>query len=205
MTSLFSLRAESKALATPKERAAFLERIEVISVPVRVDLIDAITVEGSATSTQLGRLIPEGRAAIRWHMERLEQVGFVRRRPGSKPPVWEPAQTRMAWSDPDDPEVNLALQELERVLTDRRRRRLSEWALGRWQRPWVGTDWSNNAISYDYVLPKVRAKDLEWLDTEMVALMERFRERVDAIAEDEEVEAGFVTIGAFPWRPGRAR
>lgn len=193
-------------MATQEERDAFLERIEVISVPVRVDLIDAVTVKGSATSTELGRLVPEGRAAIRWHMERLEKVGFIRRQPGSKPPVWEPWQTRMEWDDPDDPAVNLAFQELERVLTDRRRRRLSEWALGRWERPWVGTDWSNSAIGRDYVEPAVRAEDLEWLDEQMVAVMKQFRERVAHLEPaDDGVEAGFVTLGAFPWRPGRSR
>lgn len=193
-------------MATREEREAFLQRIEVISVPARVDLIDAVTVKGAATTTELARLTSEGRAAVRWHMERLEAVGFIRRRPGSSPTVWEPAQTKMVWSDPGDTQVNLALQELERVLTDRRRRRLREWALGRWEQPWVGTEWSNGAISYDYVLPAVRAKDLVWLEDELLEVMERFRDRLDALdPEDSDVEAGFVTIGAFPWRPGRSR
>lgn len=189
-----------------EEREAFLHRIEVISVPTRVDLIDALTVKGAATSTELARFMPEGRAAIRWHLERLEQVGFIRRRGESTPPVWEPADTRMAWSDPGDTQVTLALQELERVLTDRRRRRLSEWALGRWERPWVGTAWSKASISLDYVLPAARAEDLDWLDEQVIEVMRQFRERVaDLDPEDEGVEAAFVTIGAFPWRPSRRR
>lgn len=186
------------------ERAAALERIEVISVPARVELIDALQVKGSATATELARVVTEGRAAIRWHMERLEDAGFIRRRPETDPVVWEPAETRMEWADPDDPDLNLALQELERVLTDRRRRRLSEWALGRWESPWVGTAWSNSAISRDYVLPAVTADDLDWLDEKVVAVMEEFRARVSAREHGTEgVEAAFISLGAFPWRPDR--
>lgn len=193
-------------MATADDKAALLERIEVISVPVRVDLIDALLVKGSATSAELARCAPEGRAAIRWHMERLEAVGFVKRRPESKPVVWEPDEPRMEWSDPDDKDMVLALQELERVLTDRRRRRLSEWALGRWEKPWLGGPWSDAAISRDYVLPAVRVEDLVWLDERLTDLMGQFRERVvDLDPGDEGVEAAFVTIGAFPWRPGRKR
>lgn len=186
--------------------AALLERIEVISVPVRGDLIDALLVKGSATSADLARYVREGRAAIRWHMERLEAVGMVKRRPESKPTVWEPDEPRLDWSDPGDKEMNLALQELERVLMDRRRRRLSEWALGRWEKPWVGSEWSDSAISRDYVIPAARAEDLAWLDERVLDLMAEFRERVsDRDSTDEETEAAFVTIGAFPWRPGRPR
>lgn len=188
------------------ERAAFFERIEVISVPTRVDLIDALKVKGSATSTELARVVPEGRAATRWHLERLEQAGFIRRRPDTKPPVWEPDDTPLEWSDPGDEQVRLALQELERVFTDRRRRRLSEWALGRWERPWVGTPWSNAAISHDYVIPAARAEDLAWLDEQVRSVMAEFRARVEDLdSADDGVEAAFVTVGAFPWRPSRPR
>lgn len=204
--SLLSKAAEGKRMSKRDDRAAFLERIEVISVPTRVDLIDALKIKGSATSTELARVVPEGRSATRWHLERLEHAGFIRRRPDTKPPVWEPAQTRMDWSDPGDKQVTLALQELERVLTDRRRRRLSEWALGRWERPWVGTEWSNAAISHDYVLPAARAEDLDWLDAQMTQVMAQFRERVqDLDPAADDVEGAFVTLGAFPWRPGRKR
>ena len=186
------------------DKDALLERIEVLSAPVRGDLVDALLVKGSATTAELARYAREGRAAVRWHMERLEAVGMVKRRADSQPTVWEPDEPRMDWSDPDDKEMSLALQELERVLMDRRRRRLSEWALGRWERPWVGSEWSDASISRDYVVPAVRAQDLEWLDGRVVALMDEFRERVaDVAGSEESIEASFVTIAAFPWRPGR--
>lgn len=186
------------------EKATFMERIEVISFPARVELVDALTVVGSATTTQLGQMVPEAKAAIRWHVARLEEAGFIRQKEGAKPGVWEPAQTKMAWSpeDADDPDVTLALQELERVLTDRRRRRLGEWALARWERPWAGTDWADAAISRDYIHPGATAPDLMWLDERIVELMTEFRERATSGPEAEPV---FITFGAFPWRPGGQR
>lgn len=187
-------------------KSTFLERIEVISVPARVELVDALTVVGSASTTELGRMVPEAKAAIRWHVARLQEAGFIRQKPGAKKGVWEPAETKMAWSpdDAEDPDVTLALQELERVLTDRRRRRLGEWALARWERPWAQTEWAEAAISRDYIQPAATTEDLEWLDERIVKLMTQFRARV---ARDAEVasEPVFVTFGAFPWRPGASR
>lgn len=193
-------------MGTPEESAELLERTEVLSVPVRGELLDALLVKGAATSAELARFVHEGRSATRWHMERLESVGMVKRRPETEPTVWEPDSPKTEWSDPSGKGMNLALQEMERVVMDRRRKRMSEWALGRWERPWVGTEWSNSAISRDYVLPAVRAEDLAWLDERLLEVMDDFREKVAGLDTAEEgVEAAFVTIGAFPWRPGRSR
>lgn len=193
-------------MASSDESAELLERAEVLSVPVRGDLLDALLVLGAASSAELARFVREGRAATRWHMERLEAVGMVKRRPGEEPTVWEPDSPRTDWSDPSGKGMNLALQEMERVVMDRRRKRMSEWALGRWESPWVGTDWSNSAISRDYVLPAVRAEDLDWLDKRLLEVMDELRARVAEVdPEEDEVEAAFVTVGAFPWRPVRPR
>lgn len=193
-------------MASSDESAKLLERIEVISVPVRGELLDALLVKGSATSAELARFVREGRSATRWHMERLEAVGMVKRRPESSPTVWEPDSPRTEWSELSGEGMNLALQEMERVVMDRRRKRMNEWALGRWEQPWVGSEWSDSAISRDYVLPAVRAEDLDWLDGRMVELMDELRARVAEFdSEEEGIEAAFVTLAAFPWRPGRPR
>lgn len=187
---------------------SFLERIEVISVPARVRIIDVLTVVGSATATELGRMIPEAKSAMRWHIQRLEEAGFIRHQEGTKPAVWEPDETRMVWApeDAEDPKAVLALQELERVFTDRRRQMLGEWALERWEKPWAGTPWAEAAISRDYILPAATAEDLEWLDEHVTALLSTFRDRIASHGtEDEATEAVFLTVGAFPWRTGRRR
>lgn len=186
-----------------------LERIEVISVPARVDLIDALVVAGSATSTELGRMVPEAKTAIRWHLSRLEDMDFIRRREdGGSRPVWEPNELQIDFSSADakDSGVTLALQEFERVVTDRRKRRLGEWALGRWEKPWASTPWVDAAIGREYVLPAATAEDLDWLDGKVLELMAEFRTMVEPRQrEDPDTEGVFITLGAFPWRPGRPR
>lgn len=198
-------------MTTSDAKQRFLERIEVISVPARADLLDALLVTGAATTTELGRMVPEAKSSMPWHMRRLEESGFVRRQDGSgtgRKAIWEPDDPRIEWSSDEvqDDEVTLAFQELERIVTDRRRRRLGEWALARWERPWAATPWSEAAIGRDYVLPAATADDLAWLDKEVVKLMGLFRTRVaDRQPNDPDTEALFISLGAFPWRPGRRR
>lgn len=188
-------------MTAAEERDELLVRLRAISDPVRIDIIDALMAGASATRTELGRMVPVAKGGMRWHLKKLEEAGFIVAVPGTDPEEWAATRMPVAWSaDEVDPEVVRAVAEFDRVRTDRRRRRLADWADQRYERPWAGTAWPEASISRDWVIPGATVEDLERLDQRITQVIGEFREQVQA-AENDGGETIFLTVGAFPWRP----
>lgn len=188
-------------MTTAEERDELLLRLRAISDPVRIDIIDVLMAGTSATRTELGRMVPVAKGGMRWHLKKLEEAGFIVAVPGTDPEEWAATRMPVAWSaDEVDPEVVRAVAEFDRVRTDRRRRRLADWADQRYERPWAGTAWPEASISRDWVIPGATVEDLERLDQRITQVIGEFREQVKA-AENDGGETIFLTVGAFPWRP----
>lgn len=186
----------------------FLTQVRAIADPTRIDVVDALMVVGSATGTELGRMVPNAKSSMRWHLKQLEAGGFIEPVDrAAKPVVWRATEQKMRWTaeQAQDPQLQVEVQELERVLTDRRRRRIADWAEKSDGPAWAGTGWPEVYISRDYILHNVAPEDLEQLDEDLVSVVEAFRARLASQRSGSHDvtrgEAVFLTLGGFPWQP----
>ncbi len=105
--------------------------LRAVAHPVRIAILEQLTVRGPLTATELGDLIDESPANCSWHLRKLAEHGFIveaeatdgRQRP------WRAAQTGMQGNDAGPgghPELAQAGRALTRMLLDREVERL--WA-----------------------------------------------------------------------------
>lgn len=176
------------------------ERYDVLSDPTRLRLLDALLMLGEANATTLTRAVPSAKGAVPWQMGRLEAVGLaeVVRVDGTRK-VWrarDPEPVEWAAAMAEDPQLRLAVHELERVVTLRRMWRMQRWAADRelWPREWVDA-----AISRDYLL-WLTPTELDQLDSRLHAAVEAAKEPSNVRPDD--AEPVFISLTGFPVRAG---
>ena len=111
-----------RSLTDPRE-------LRAVSHPVRLAILEHLTVEGPMTATALGARIGESPANCSWHLRKLAEHGFVEEAPGGagRQRPWRAASRGMRWSDVDDsPELQRAGDALSQVLVEREVARLAE-------------------------------------------------------------------------------
>ena len=97
--------------------------------PVRLAILEHLTVEGPMTATALGARIGESPANCSWHLRKLAEHGFVEEAPGGtgRQRPWRAVSRGMRWNDVDDsPELQRAGDALSQVLVEREVARLAE-------------------------------------------------------------------------------
>ena len=198
-----------------KENRRRLRHLRAMSAdPTRMDLFEALKVEGGPlSSAELGRRVPAARGGLQAHLRKLEEGEWVERvSGGGRQSVWQTRGGSIAWSESDvvDPDVALAVEELYWVSLQRRINRIRRFDAERQTGDWPDV-WVDASIGRDYSL-WLTAADLEDLDREVVATMEKYRSR--ALAHQVEGRAGaeqpdparppaelvFVTISGFPMK-----
>lgn len=123
-----------RRLRTPNE-------LRALSHPLRLDILEQLTLRGPMTASDLGEALDETPANCSWHLRKLAEHGFVeeagtgrgRRRP------WRLTQVGLTWDDDADessaPGYRAASQALTAQLVDReiaRWRRNTAAATHRW-------------------------------------------------------------------------
>ncbi len=104
--------------------------LRAVSHPVRLAILEHLTVEGPMTATALGTRIGESPANCSWHLRKLAEHGFVEEAPGGtgRQRPWRAVSLGMRWNDVDDsPELQRAGDALSQVLVEREVARLAEW------------------------------------------------------------------------------
>lgn len=107
--------------------------LRAVSHPLRLSILEQLTVHGAMTASQLGERLEESPANCSWHLRKLAEHGFVeeadggrgRRRP------WQVTHLGMSWGEDDDDremplEERLAGQALSDVLVAREVARLHD-------------------------------------------------------------------------------
>ena len=152
--------------------------MRALAHPVRIALLEALTVHGQLTATEAGEIVGESPANTSFHLRQLAKYGFVeeaeggtgRRRP------WKRKHLGMSFSEVhEDPETAAAARELSRAWSHalpragREGPRGEPLAAGRVARGhWAGTSWGCTS----------RPRELGELDEAIRELMfERFGER----------------------------
>jgi DNA-binding transcriptional ArsR family regulator len=153
--------------------------MRALSHPVRIALLEELTVEGPMTATEVGERIGETPTTCSFHLRQLAKYGFVEEAGGGKGRArpWRMTSLGMSFGAPhDDPEAQIAATALLRLFRERQFDRYRTWLENRSAYP---TAWQDAAGDSEFVL-YVTAEELAQLNEELLAmLMPRFRDRLE--------------------------
>jgi DNA-binding transcriptional ArsR family regulator len=152
--------------------------LKALAHPVRIALIEALTLEGALTATEVGEKIGESPTTCSFHLRQLAKYGFVEEAGGGKGRgrPWRMTSIGMRFGDPNaDPEAEIAAGVLGRLVRERQLERYWNWRTTRTGYP---TRWREAAIDNQHVF-FVTIEELEELNGEIEQLLlPRFRERL---------------------------
>ena len=151
--------------------------LKALAHPVRVALIELLSVEGPLTATEAGERIGESPTTCSFHLRQLAKYGFVEEAGGGKGrsrPWRVPDQGLNFSSDQDDPEAAVAAGLVAQLWRESQLRRLEHWRNSRSNYP---KEW-RDAATHSESLMWVTAQELEEFNREVLELMiSRFRGR----------------------------
>ncbi len=149
--------------------------LKALAHPLRLDLLEAVSIHGPLTATAASELVGESPANCSWHLRQLAKYGFIEEVPdahGRQRP-WRRTGTGMEWDQsPEDPETQEASRALTTVYLNREMARIQE-AMQRTQ----PAGWEERVIATES-LSWLTADEMSQLGDEIGALLERFRGRV---------------------------
>ncbi|MFC9690787.1 winged helix-turn-helix domain-containing protein [Kribbella sp. NPDC056951] len=106
--------------------------LRAIAHPVRIAIMEQLTIHGAMTATEVGDRLDETPANCSWHLRKLAEYGFVEEAPGGtgRQRPWQVTHIGMTWGDeadsPQGADIQLAGQALTEVLVAREVDRLME-------------------------------------------------------------------------------
>lgn len=169
--------------------------LRALSHPLRVSILEQLTVHGPMTATQLGDAIDESPANCSWHLRKLAQHGLVveaaagtgRARP------WQVVAQGLEWeSSSDTPDAALAGEALTQMLIDRAVDRLGA------ARARAGTEpeeW-RDATSLNQSIMWMTAQELEQVNR---SVRDLFLAHVDRFEHPEERPEGARLCSLMAW------
>ncbi len=151
--------------------------LKALAHPVRVALVEILSIEGPLTATAAGELIGESPTTCSFHLRQLAKYGFVEEAGGGKGrsrPWRVPDHGLNISSDQDDPEAAVAAGVVARLWRENQLRRLERWRDTRSSYP---SEWRSAATHSESVM-WVTADELEAFNEELLEIMmTRFHER----------------------------
>jgi DNA-binding transcriptional ArsR family regulator len=168
-------------MATPDIPAPDIPAIDdpramrALAHPVRLDLLEALSVHGPLTATEAAALVGESPANCSWHLRQLAKYGFIEEDPSARgrQRPWRKAHAGMSWSESSpDPRSAAAARALTEVFFDREFRLVKEAMSAPEQPGWADSTVAVQAIAW------LTADELRTLDDELLVLLARHRDRV---------------------------
>jgi DNA-binding transcriptional ArsR family regulator len=185
---------------TPESSASMLhldaKAVKVLAHPLRSRLLSALRSGGSATATALAERLNTNTGATSYHLRKLESVGIVEETgEGHGRERWWRASTEMhTFTQRDvayDPDGQAAADWLRRYYLRSFVDRYQAWLDVHASWP---LEWQEVADASDYLL-RLSPRRLAELETEMTALLERFRDPDPGDPDAQPIE---VHLHAFP-------
>jgi predicted ArsR family transcriptional regulator len=153
------------------------QTLKALAHPVRIALMETLSIEGPMTATEAGERIGESPTTCSFHLRQLAKYGFVEEAGGGKgrSRPWRLANRGLnISSDNDDPEAAVAAGTIARLWRENQLRRLEHWRDTRSSYP---RDW-RTATTHSESLMWLTAEELKELNEELLEiLMTRFEER----------------------------
>jgi DNA-binding transcriptional ArsR family regulator len=185
---------------TPESSASMLhldaKAVQVLAHPLRSRLLSALRSGGPATATALAERLNTNTGATSYHLRKLESVGIVEETgEGHGRERWWRASTEMhTFTQRDvayDPDGQAAADWLRRYYLRSFVDRYQAWLDVHASWP---LEWQEVADASDYLL-RLSPRRLAELETEMTALLERFRDPDPGDPDAQPIE---VHLHAFP-------
>ncbi|HEV2360684.1 MAG TPA: helix-turn-helix domain-containing protein [Acidimicrobiales bacterium] len=164
--------------------------LRAMAHPVRLELLEALGIEGPLTATQAAELIGETPTTCSFHLRQLEKYGFVEDvgQPGARERPWRLTNigSRIP-EDTGDSAIDLAAGALTRMFLERSIGRIRDWFDNRQHYPsaWRQLTGLNETVWF------VTAEELAELMNELEPLMFRFTDR---IADPSKRPAGAMPV-----------
>jgi DNA-binding transcriptional ArsR family regulator len=189
---------DAGARTRPLRRLDDPTTMRALAHPVRLDLLEALLLEGELTATQAAHLIGESPASCSFHLRQLAKYDFVEEAGGGKGRE-RPWRLRSIGSEmyPDDgdAETALAAGELRRMYFDRAVRRLHAWWAAEHAFPagWRRATGANSTLWW------VTLEELEAINKQVLEqLLFAYRERLEdpSLRPPGALPVEFVTFAA---------
>ena len=149
--------------------------MRALAHPLRLDLLEALTIHGPLTATQAAELVGESPANCSWHLRQLAKYRFIEEADsdsGRERP-WRRTSRGLSWTESDsDPARAAAARSLTQVFLDRELRLIQE-AMAAPEPP----GWADSVIATETMTWLTR-DELRELDTALLELLGRYRDRV---------------------------
>ncbi|RYB92305.1 winged helix-turn-helix transcriptional regulator [Nocardioides glacieisoli] len=108
---------------SPPRRLRDPRALQAVAHPVRMAIIELLSVEGAMTATQLADRLDESPANCSWHLRKLAEHDFIEEAAGGagRQRPWQMRHIGMSWAEDDDvtPDELRAGQALSRMLMER--------------------------------------------------------------------------------------
>ncbi len=186
-----------RRLEDPRELTA-------LAHPVRIAIIEQLSLDGPLTATELADRIDESPANCSWHLRKLAGHGFVEEaeRTGGRRRPWQMSTIGFTWKEGDDtPEGRRAAQALSELVMNRSLARLRESdERAREEAP----EW-RQASTVTQSLAWLTAEELETLNAQVRELAKRHLERLEdpAARPSGSRLCEFVSWGVPTYLPGQ--
>jgi DNA-binding transcriptional ArsR family regulator len=168
---------DDEATGSPYRRLSDPRELQALAHPVRLGIMELLTVDGPLTATELADRLDETPANCSWHLRKLAEHSFVEEAGGGigRQRPWKVRQTGLAWDDVDaTPGERRAGRALEEMVLQRQ--------MARYHRARAqlsdddDLDWSEATTSTQHV-SWLTAEALDDLNLESRGILERHAAR----------------------------
>jgi DNA-binding transcriptional ArsR family regulator len=153
--------------------------LRALAHPVRIALVEALSLDGPMTATEVGARIGESPTTCSFHLRQLSKYGFVEEAGGGKGRArpWKMTSIGMRFgTHDDDAETEIAAGVLGQLVRERQLERYWNWRRDRSSYP---KTWRNAASDSEFVM-YMTAAELKQLNDEIVSmLVPLYRERLE--------------------------
>jgi DNA-binding transcriptional ArsR family regulator len=165
--------------------------LRALAHPVRIALVEALSIGGPMTATEVGEQIGETPTTCSFHLRQLAKYGFVEEAGGGKGRSRPWRMTSIGHSiasTHDDPETAIAASTLVRLIRERQLDRYRAWRETQSTYP---REWRDAASDSEFVF-YLTAQELDDLNQELLALL---RPRVlDRLTDPSQRPPGSVPV-----------
>jgi DNA-binding transcriptional ArsR family regulator len=144
--------------------------LRALAHPVRIALVEALSIGGPMTATEVGEQIGETPTTCSFHLRQLAKYGFVEEAGGGKGRSRPWRMTSIGHSiasTHDDPETAIAASTLVRLIRERQLDRYRNWRETQATYP---REWRDAASDSEFVF-YLTAQELDDLNNELLALL----------------------------------
>jgi DNA-binding transcriptional ArsR family regulator len=164
--------------------------LRALAHPVRIALVETLSIEGPMTATQIGERIGESPTTCSFHLRQLAKYKFVEEAGGGKGRArpWRMTSIGLHFSTADNPELQVASTAVMRLARERQLDRYRTWleTSQTYPRQWRKASAESQHVFY------LTAEELQALNDELLALLlPRFRER---LTDPSQRPAGSVPV-----------